>query len=180
MGGGQRPPLRSGKSMEEGRFRKPNRLSNFDYSRAGAYFLTICTKDRRCILSQIDEGAAYGRLNSVTVTEAGHAVERELKRIGDIYDNVHVDSYVIMPNHVHIILMIQDEDSQQGTSPTISRVVQQLKGTVTKKIGKAIWQKGFYDHVIRDEQDYLVRRKYIEENPVKWAMDEYHTERGRV
>ena len=166
--------------MEEGRFRKPNRLSNFDYSRAGAYFLTICTKDRRCILSQIDEGAAYGRLNPVIITEAGFAVERELKRIGDIYDNVHVDSYVIMPNHVHIILMIQDEDSQQGTSPTISRVVQQLKGTVTKKIGKAIWQKGFYDHVIRDEQDYLVRRKYIEENPVKWAMDEYHTERGRV
>ena len=165
--------------MEEGRFRKPNRLSNFDYSRAGAYFLTICTKDRQCILSQIDAEATCDSLNPVIVTEAGRAVERELERIGEIYGSILVDCYVIMPNHIHFILVIQDEACRQGTSPTISRVVQQLKGTVTKKIGRAIWQKGFYDHVIRDEQDYLVRRKYIEENPVKWAIDEYHAKGGR-
>ncbi len=163
--------------MEEQKTRKPNRLQEYDYAQPGAYFITICTQNRRSILSQISVGATCGRPDSVILMDAGKMVERELYRIGEIYENVAVDSYVIMPNHIHMILHIREDGGRPQVAPTISRVVKQMKGTVTKKLGRAIWQKGFYDHVIRDAQDYLVKRKYIEENPAKWALDEYYLDR---
>ena len=157
--------------------RKPNRLPEYDYAQPGAYFITICTLNRQCVLSQISVGATCGRPDPVILMDAGKMVDRELNRIGEIYENVAVDSYVIMPNHIHMILYIREDGGRPQVAPTISRVVKQMKGTVTKKLGRAIWQKGFYDHVIRDAQDYLVKRKYIEENPAKWALDEYHMDR---
>ena len=163
--------------MEKQKTRRPNRLPEYDYAQPGAYFVTICTKDRQCLLSRISVGATCGRPDSVVLTHAGEIVERELNRIGEIYENVAVDSYAIMPNHVHVILHIREGGGRPQVAPTVSRVVQQMKGTVTKKLGQAIWQKGFYDHVIRDEQDYLIKRKYIKENPLKWALDEYYMDR---
>ena len=154
--------------------RKPNRLADYDYAGPGAYFVTICTKDRKCLLSRIAVGATCGRPDMVELTKAGEAVKAELLKIPEIYGSIRVDSYVVMPNHVHAIFVMEENDGQSKRSPAISRVIQQMKGTVTKKLGQGIWQKGFYDHVIRDEQDYRIRRKYIEENPAKWALDEYH------
>ena len=74
-----------------------------------------------------------------------------------------------MPDHIHLILIIQNDPSGRPmAAPTISRLVNQLKGYATKQIGKSIWQKSFYDHIIRDSRDYEVHFKYVHENPLKW------------
>lgn len=89
---------------------------------------------------------------------------------------ISVDAFVIMPNHIHLLLQINtDEDGRPMAAPTVSMVVNQMKGAVTKQIGHSVWQKGFYDHIIRGEKDYLDVQKYIEDNPYKWEEDEmYH------
>ena len=76
-----------------------------------------------------------------------------------------------MPNHIHLIVVIQNGRTQ--FAPTISRIIKQFKGKITKQVGFCIWQKSFYDHVIRDEKDYLRICEYIENNPVKWTEDKY-------
>jgi len=144
--------------------RKPNRLENFDYSQNGAYFITICAKDRKPILSAV--GA-----NCVRPTKIGTVIENEINRISSIYDSVSIDKYVIMPNHIHLLIRL-DNNGRTQFAPTISRIIKQFKGSVTKQLGESIWQKSFYDHIIRDEYDYLAKWKYIDDNPAKWAEDE--------
>ena len=88
-----------------------------------------------------------------------------------------IDAYVIMPNHVHMIVRIEPEDGAMWAStPTqsISDRIRSLKTLVSKKIGVSIWQRSFYDHVIRSEKDYLSIRQYIDDNPAGWAEDEYY------
>lgn len=105
------------------------------------------------------------------LTEWGRVVEEYLLRIPGI------DAYVIMPNHVHMIVRIESEDgSMWASTPTqsISDRVRSLKTLVSKKIGVSIWQRSFYDHVIRSEKDYLGIRQYIDDNPAGWAEDEYY------
>ena len=160
--------------------RKPNRLSDYDYSRNGAYFITICTKDSKCILSHIVEdtsvGATIGR-PQVKPTEIGNIVIARIEAIQTIYYVVKVDKYIIMPNHVHLIIMIDIEYGRPMVAPTVSRIVNQFKGAVTKTAKQPVWQKGFHDHVIRNEEDYLTRWQYIDENPKKWLIgkDEYYS-----
>ena len=81
-----------------------------------------------------------------------------------------------MPNHIHLMLVLNNDSGRPQVAPTLSRIIQQFKGSVSKKIGKSIWQKGFYDHIIRDEIDYFRHLQYIEENPAKWLLgkDEYY------
>lgn len=160
--------------------RKPNRLPDYDYSQNGAYFITICTKDSKCILSHIVEdttvGATFGR-PKIILTKIGEIIEDEIKRLNTVYCGTKVDKYVIMPNHIHIIISIDIENGRPKVAPTVSRIIQQFKGAVTKKAQKPIWQKGFHDHVIRNEEDYLIRWQYIDENPRKWLIgkDEYYS-----
>jgi REP element-mobilizing transposase RayT len=83
-----------------------------------------------------------------------------------------VDHYTVMPNHIHLLLQINtDENGRAMLAPTISIVVQQLKGVVSKQVGQSIWQKLFHDHVIRGEKDYLKIRQYIDNNPALWKED---------
>ena len=91
--------------------------------------------------------------------------------ISEKYEKVSVDKYVIMPNHIHLIIVMQNGRTQ--FSPTVSRIIKQFKGKVTKQVGFCIWQKSFYDHIIRDENDYLRIWEYIENNPYKWTEDKY-------
>jgi REP element-mobilizing transposase RayT len=84
-----------------------------------------------------------------------------------------VDKYVVMPNHVHLILVISDSLEK---APSVSRVVQQFKRAVSIHLGKSVWQEGFYDHVIRGDADYREIWTYIDNNPVKWARDKYYRE----
>ena len=96
----------------------------------------------------------------MVLSEIGRIVERYTNTIPGI------DKYVIMPNHVHMIVFNQD-----GAS--ISQKIRSWKILISKEIGESIWQRSFYDHVIRDEQDYMIRWKYIDDNPQKWSSDEY-------
>ena len=184
--------------------RKHNRLKEYDYSQNGYYFITICTAEKRKILGDISVGAncvrPYGVRPKTVLSEIGKIVDENICRLNGIYDTVRVDKYVVMPNHVHLILVIQDGQIQDGRTqfaptestesqgaqdgqiqdgrtqfaPTVSRVIKQFKGKVTKQVGFCIWQKSFYDHIIRDEKEYLRIWEYIENNPDKWAEDKYY------
>lgn len=82
-----------------------------------------------------------------------------------------------MPNHIHLLLQIHsDNDGRPVVVPTVDRVIQQMKGYITKQIGKSIWQPRFYDYIVRGEQDYKEIWQYIENNPTKWEEDEFYTE----
>ena len=158
--------------------RKANRLRAFDCSQNGAYFLTVCTKNRECLLWEqaiphtVGERIALPQ-SGYALSAMGEIVRRRIEEIPKHYPSVSVDRYVIMPNHVHLLLRIE-EDAVGGRAmraPTVSTLVCQLKATVSKDVGQKIWQRSFHDHVIRNERDYAEIWKYIEDNPRKWTED---------
>ena len=147
--------------------RKPNRLEHYDYSSCGAYFLTICTKERRNYFWE-NVGATIGRPQDVQLSEYGKIADKAINRIPIVYPSVLIEQYAIMPDHLHLLLRVRaDEYGRPMVAPTMSRLVQQLKGYVTKQIGEPIWQKLFFDHVIRNWQDFEEHLKYTYENPMK-------------
>ena len=156
--------------------RKPNRLKNYDYSAPGAYFVTICTKDRANVF-WTNVGASIARPQDVVLSAYGKVVEEAIGNIPLYYPAVTVEKYVIMPNHIHLLLCITlDVDGRPMAAPTISTVIQQTKGYVTKRIGCSMWQKLFHDHVIRNEREYQKIWNYIDGNPLKWTEDCFYTE----
>ena len=155
--------------------RKQIRLPDYDYSAPGAYFVTICTRDRRCILSDVTVGAAISRPPEVRLTRYGEIVDLAIRNIPSVYPSVSVDHYVIMPNHIHLILQIHCvEDGRMISAPTISTVVGQMKRWISRQAGTALWQKSYHEHVIRNENDYRDIWEYIENNPIRWAEDRYY------
>ena len=147
--------------------RKQNRLTELDYSAPGAYFITICTRQRENFFWD-DVGAAIGRPWEERLSSCGRIVLQAFGQIPQRYDALKVDKAVVMPDHVHLLLCISaGEDGRAMPAPTVSKVVQQFKGAVSKAAGFPVWQKGFYDHVVRSRQDYLEIWKYIDENPLK-------------
>jgi len=159
--------------------RKKTRLTSYDYSQNGYYFITICTHDKKHILCEIKKGKPY-------LSKYGHVVRDHIIKLNNIYDNVSLDRYIIMPNHIHLILKLDgnnSELSQQNNNRfkmTLSKIIQQFKSAVTKEcksIGYNVpmkWQRSFYDHVIRDDKSYFEICEYIENNPLKWDLDEYY------
>ena len=154
--------------------RKPLRLANYDYSQAGYYFITICTAVRhQNVLSTITP--AVGAITNrppvqLTLTAWGEFVEQAIGEIPARYPGVLVDSYVIMPDHVHLLLAIQNTgtDGRQIAAPTpVSRIVQQFKRAVSRAAGCSIWQKSYYDHIIRQFSDLEETRRYIANNPLR-------------
>ena len=168
--------------MEQRPVRKTNRIPEYDYSQNGAYFITICTENRKCILSRIDfptkttVGATIGRPPSLRLTQAGKIVDQAIRDIETHYEAVTVDQYVVMPNHVHLLISIGCTNGRPMVAPTISRIVQQMKGAVTKQIGQNIWQRSFHDHVIRGDEDYRMIWQYIDANPALWEKDCFYME----
>ncbi len=158
------------------RKRKANRLKDYDYSQNGAYFITICTNDRKPILSKISVGVSIARPNETELTDVGIIVEKDINGIEEHYQIVFFYHYVIMPNHINLIIRIDKANGRALLAPTISGIIQQFKGNITKQIGKSIWQKSFYDHIIRDEYDYFTKWQYIDDNPAKWSDDELFQE----
>lgn len=151
--------------------RKANRLKTYDYSSAGAYFVTVCTKLRRNTLSTIDEN---GRL---VLKFPGIIAEQFVRRISEYYTNVIIDRYVIMPNHIHLLLRFE-KNVPDAQGPTLGTVMGWYKYNVTKQInaecnnsGIQFFQRSFHDHVIRGEKDYLKIWEYIENNPARWKED---------
>ena len=150
--------------------RKRNRLIYYDYSKAGAYFITVCTEGRRCVLAY-PVGAITDRPQTeFALTSYGVAVDRAIKQIP--YNNVRVDEYVIMPNHVHLlIVLLPTENGRSMIAPTINNIVRHIKAYVSREIGHTVWQKSFHDHVIRNRRSYQKIREYIKNNPVTWEND---------
>jgi REP element-mobilizing transposase RayT len=168
--------------------RRRNRLSEYDYSQNGSYFLTICVKDMRCILSHIVGDVAPGVPTSekqcpeVVLTDYGKTVKDIIDRTSEVYQNITIEKYVIMPNHIHILLSVYDDKggTPRASSPTngiIPVFVTSLKRVSNKEFGFDIWQRSYHDHIIRDDDDFLLRWQYIDENPKKWLIgkDEYYS-----
>ena len=154
--------------------RKALRLKAYDYSTPGACFVTICTHERRCILSSITVGADALGGPQVKLTETGRIVEKYILTTENI-PGIHIDKYVIMPNHVHLILVVDHVSGPpRASAPTMAAVpnaVSALKRLVNREIGGNIWQRSYHDHVIRNEKDYREIWRYIDENPAKWERD---------
>ncbi len=237
--------------------RKRTRLKEYDYSSAGVYFLTFCTKNREPLLSIITR-CSINNAPTIQYTKDGLCVEKSLNYINDNRDDVHIDYYVIMPNHVHLLVTVEgnnvdngydcDGDSALGNralqahthsvgcdilgapccddstlgnralqshahsvgcdilgapccddstlgdralqshthsvgcdilaAPPALGIIPQLISSIKRYTTKAshydLWQSGYHDHIIRDEQDYLIHWKYIDDNPAKWAEDKYY------
>ena len=166
--------------------RKRLRLENYDYSSCGAYFLTICTHNRQNMLSSV-VGAIH-ESPVIKLTEYGKIVDNVIKNIPE-HLMITVDRYVIMPNHIHLIIIIPNnekirairESPLRGRS-VISKAIGYIKMNASKEIhnrlgNNTIWQRGFHDHIIRDQCDYEEISKYISENPLRWHYDKLYSEK---
>ena len=157
--------------------RKGNRLAGYDYSQNGANFITICAKDNTQIFGHIRVGDGPLAVPHVQLSHNGKIVDTFIQNIPKTNDALSVPHYVIMPNHVHLILVIQAQGSgtPRAASPTVAKVVNALKGLSSKKAGFSLWQRSYHDHIIRNEKSYLMIAEYIENNPAQWAEDRYFT-----
>lgn len=150
--------------------RKSIRIEGYDYSTPGAYFITICTANREKIFWN-SVGADIIRPQIVPLSTVGKIAEQGILQMAEHYENVVVDKYCIMPDHIHLILRIEsDMDGRMISAPTVSTVIGSMKRWVSKQIGRPIWQKSFYDHGIRNQQDYNEILEYIENNPLKYLL----------
>lgn len=161
--------------MEKFTQRKSLRLKNFDYASAGSYFVTICTKQRKPLFGPVGADSISAQMIEKTFTET-------LRR----YKGVDSPIFVVMPNHIHAIITISWADIE--SAPTISEIVKAFKRYSTLEYikmvneGKVpvfdskIWQRSFYDHIIRNSRDYEEIYRYIYENPLKWELDELFVE----
>ena len=156
--------------------RKHPRLKGYDYGKAGGYFITFCTKDREHLLSDIVGRGALAP-PEVVLREPGMILDTLIQNAPKVYPGVVMEKYVIMPNHVHLLIRIaEEEDGGAGAPrPTVPQIVGGLKSLTRRRTGRPLWQTSFYDHVIRDEADYLRIWNYIDTNPGKWQEDEYYT-----
>jgi REP element-mobilizing transposase RayT len=176
---------------------KPNRrsirLPEYDYRQAEAYFVTICTRKRECLLGEIKSG-------EMLLSEFGGIVKDEWHRTKRIRPHVNLDAFIIMPNHIHGIIVLKEDpidEIRRGTmdraptpkferfgkptSNSIPTIIRGFKSSVTQRVnelrgtfGETVWQRNYYEHVIRNEIDLDEIRQYIENNPFKWLEDENH------
>ena len=150
--------------------RKKIRLSGYDYSSAGCYFVTMCAKDRHALLGRIVGTTAPGR-PSVELTPIGQCAAETIQVANK--GNIRIDTYVVMPNHIHMIVSIVEGADDRGRS-SLQQVVRNIKSFVTKTTGFPVWQPRFHDRIIRNEAEYHRIWQYIEDNPLLWAEDIYY------
>lgn len=171
--------------------RRSIRLKDYDYTQHGAYFVTICAHERRCIFGQVVD-------DSMMLNEWGQIVADEWEQTAIVRPNVELDAFVVMPNHVHgIIVIVNDGDSvgaqciaplqnapKRGVTPnnvipnSLGAIVRGFKSAVTRTINRLpnppdhpIWQRNYYEHIIRNEESLNMIRSYVATNPAKWAED---------
>ena len=177
--------------LYKGKYRiESTRLEEWDYSSSGYYFVTICTNNMECVLSRITDG-------KVVLTGIGNIAKRHWLEIPEHFKNVELDEFIIMPNHMHGIVIIENQhcrDAINGVSTdgggitrahnpmlsenSLSKIIRWYKGRCTFEINKIqntihfAWQPRFYDHIIRNEKLLQKIREYIHNNPLKWDIDE--------
>jgi len=164
------------------RRRNTLRLPNFDYSASRAYFVTICTQNRRCLFGDIVKTGPYGRPEMV-LNDVGRMVAESWLWLGQRYDHVDLDAWVIMPNHLHGIIVLHNGRGGSRTAPTekrkpLGRLIGAFKTVSTQRIneirntpGGKLWQRNYYEHIIRHDESLNRIRQYIMTNPGKWDQD---------
>jgi REP element-mobilizing transposase RayT len=168
-----------------GHRRRSIRLIDFDYAGGALYFVTICADRRRCIFGRVDDGEA--RLNAL-----GRVVEDEWIKSLEMRRHVDLDAYVIMPNHLHAIVALFDQGARSAPlcarnlrsgmqAKSLASLVAGFKAAVTRRASNAlprlrlpVWQRNYYEHIVRDDRDLERIRAYIEANPARWEEDIYH------
>ncbi len=146
--------------------RKYPRLKEFDYTTGGVFCVTICSKDKKQIFGRIMDGENAG----VELSPLGQLVCNAVCKIENAYPGVRLLNWVVMPNHVHLLIQISTDEPA-----SLYDVVRSTKAIVTRQWGSPVWQRSFYEHVVRGEQDALRYWKYIDENPKKWTLDKYYS-----
>ncbi len=145
--------------------RKPTRLKGYDYSEPGAYFITICVKERKELLSEIIVGDGVLNVPQNILTQYGEIADKYINQMNEFYKHLSVDKYVIMPNHIHFILSITDlRIGTSGTPSPTNSEISTFKRFCNKEYGKNIWQRLSNDHIIRGEKDYQKIWEYIDTN----------------
>ncbi|MDR1937631.1 MAG: hypothetical protein LBQ73_03910 [Tannerellaceae bacterium] len=172
--------------------RRSIRLKGYDYSQAGMYFITICCQDRSCRFGAIENG-------EMILNDMGKLIEEEWQYLKIKYPHIELHEYVIMPNHFHAIVEIvgagsarpkmeteketkppiPSEAGRANPAPTIGNIIGFFKYQTTKKINLPVklWQRNYYEHIIRNEQSYQNISNYIINNPAKWTEDKFYTDR---
>ena len=143
--------------------RKATRIPGFDYSSVQAYFVTAVAAGRERIFSCIN-----GR-GQIELLPTGKIVQQHIEALAAHYECVQVQKYVIMPDHIHIIIFIGQ--SGERKRPSINQIMAAFKAGVSREIGRPIWQRSYYDHIIRSQSDYDEVWQYIENNPLQWVID---------
>ena len=163
--------------------RKNPRLSGYDYSREGVYFVTICTAGRQRLLGTVRP--AVGGDAHIARPQRDHLRQLTLRPLERSRRNTcapcrGVEKYVVMPDHVHILVRIAN-GPMRASAPTASltKLIRSFKALCTKAAGHPLWQRGYYDHIIRDENDFFRCWKYLEENPSSW-QERYPTENTKL
>ena len=171
--------------------RKSNRLKNYDYSQTGYYFVTICTFGRKNILGNINVGNCALTVPSII----GEKVIECWNNISRLNDNINIDSFCLMPNHLHGIIVLNNrveniknnkvygfEVKEEKGHRSLHGVIRDFKSVTTRHYNKLVdeplkntlWQKSFHDHIIRNEQELQNIREYISNNAAKWQDDIYY------
>ncbi|MBE6560757.1 MAG: hypothetical protein E7662_06500 [Ruminococcaceae bacterium] len=162
--------------------RKSIRMKEYDYNSPGAYFITICTENRQQILSRIVGGDVLDAPKNAELLPHGIIADKYINQLNEFYDSITVDRYVIMPNHIHIMLLVFEHGASRTSPPTkqhsaVSQFVSTFKRFCNKEYGGNIWQRHFHDHIIRDHEDYTAHIQYIRENPRQWQYDELNADK---
>jgi REP element-mobilizing transposase RayT len=162
----------------ETRHRRSIRLKGYDYTSAGTYFVTLCTWQRHCLFGDVVDG-------EICLNSCGELVHREWLKTAAVRNNVAIDEFIVMPNHLHGILVIHDARATQRVAPTsgppfgsIGAIIGQFKSVVSKRLnhlrsnpGGPIWQRNYYERVIRGDKELTALRQYILNNPSQWNTD---------
>ena len=150
--------------------RRSIRLPKYDYSQPGFYFITICIRERECLLGEIEEGM-------IKLSRYGHVVEYNWFHLTRIYPHIELNTFAIMPNHFHGIIEIKEQDQKHD----LAKIIRTFKTFSARRInqvrsmkGIPVWQRGYYEHIIRDEHSLVKIQQYIMDNPLKWETDELY------
>ncbi|MEA2095216.1 MAG: transposase [Candidatus Cloacimonadota bacterium] len=157
--------------MKKLKKRKKNRLQNYDYSNPGYYYITICIKNFIEYFGEISN-------EKMKLNDLGKSADSKCHEIPDHYDNIEIEIYKVMPNHIHLIIILNEtgKDSEKKRVGYISTLIKSLKGIITKEIRKTFnipfeWQRSFYDHIIRNEKSLYRISSYIKHNELKWIYE---------
>ena len=166
-----------GKMEKDHRYpeRKIIRLRSYNYNTQGTYFLTLCAEKRAPIFGRVVGGGVLDA-PQVELSKIGKIIKEHILTL-DSLEYAEVERWVIMPNHLHLLITVHERNgtsrTPSPTNTTIPQIVSTFKRLINQRIGFSVFQRSYYDHIVRNEEDYLRIREYIDNNPARWKEDQY-------